>query len=315
MSSLAVSASDRRRYGRQNLAILAAQMLAWFALIDALHRPLPLALKAVLLLVFVLVMQGVFSLMHDCIHGNGHPSPALDRLIGVLSATVFGTTYTLFRVNHEGHHLRNRTRAEVAEYFYADDHRAWKTFKYYAAILGGIWLASFLAVFVLPLVPYARVRAKARAIDASSGSMNGYTLSFNQYSAQDWREQRLECAFAIAFWLAVATFAGWRIEVLAVAYAAFGFSWSSLQWIYHMRTPLDPVEGAYNLRAPWPVRALMLNFNYNLSHHRHPGAPWQRLHALTDLAQTQPILARYLAVFRPPEPMPADPASIRKVYF
>lgn len=284
-------------------------------LIDALHRPLSLPLKGLVLGVFVLMMQGVFSLMHDAIHGNGHPSPALDRLIGVLTATLFGTTYTLFRLNHEGHHVRNRTRPEIAEYFYPEDDRAWKTFKYYFAILGGIWLASFLAVFVLPFVRFEAVRRRLGSITSSSRSMNGYALSFAQYTERDWREQRLECLFAIAFWLVVATLAGWRLEVLIVAYGAFAFSWSSLQWVYHMRTPLDPVEGAYNLRAPWLVRALMLNFNYNLTHHRHPGAPWQQLHALTDLAQTQPIRARYLAVFLPPEPMPADPASIRKVYF
>ena len=82
-----------------------------------------------------------------------------------------------------------------------------------------------------------------------------------------------------------------------------------------MRTPLHPVEGAYNLRAPTLVRWLFLNFNYDLTHRCHPRMPWQMLHQQTDLSETQPIRARYLGVFRPPEDMPADPSSIEKAYF
>lgn len=52
MPASAVSPSERRRYGRQNPAVLAAQLLAWFALIEALHRPLSLPLAAGLLAVF-----------------------------------------------------------------------------------------------------------------------------------------------------------------------------------------------------------------------------------------------------------------------
>lgn len=310
-SPAAVEPVDRVRYGRQNLLVLSGQIVGWAVLIEAMHRPLPLWQHVLAGGLFLLMMQGVFSLMHDCIHGNGHPRPGVNRAIGIATAALFGTTYTLFRVNHEGHHVRNRTRAEVAEYFYPDDHRGLKTLKYYAAILGGIWLASFAALFVLPFVPW---RALARFAPGDR-SMNGYALSFRAYGVRDWQQQRLECLGVLAFWaLAIVVF-DWRLSVLAILYALFAFSWSSLQWIYHMRTPLDPVEGAYNLRAPRIVRWLFLNFNYNLTHHRHPGLPWQLLHARTDLAQTQPIWARYLAVFRAPEPMPADPSTIRKVYF
>ena len=139
-------------------------------------------------------------------------------------------------------------------------------------------------------------------------------MSFAAYSQRDWNVQRLECALVLLFWLGAIVVMDWRLDLLAIVYAAFAFSWSSLQWIYHMRTPLHPIEGAYNLRAPRIVRWLFLNFNYNLTHHRDPSLPWQRLHQRTDLRETQPIHARWLAVFRTPEPMP-DPASIRKVYF
>lgn len=305
------TSNDRRRFGRQNLAVAAAQFAAWAVLIEAMHRVPPGAAWLALALVFVLMMQGVFSLMHDAIHGHGHPDARVNHAIGWLSGALFGTAYTLFRVNHEGHHVRNRTRAEVAEYVYPDDDRVWKTAKYYFAILGGIWLGSFLALFVLPCVPYRHVRR----MNLSSNSMNGYSLSFTEYSARDWQVQRVECVGVLAFWIAAIALMDWSLATLAVVYALFAFSWSSLQWIYHLRTPLHPVEGAYNLRAPMLVRWLFLNFNYNLTHHRQPGVPWQRLHARADLRETQPLLARWIGVFRPPEPLPADPGSIRKVYF
>ena len=161
---------DRRRFGRQNVLIAGAQLAGWAVLIEALHRLEVGWMWAIVLLVFVLMMQGVFSLMHDAIHGHAHPDARVNTAIGVLTAALFGTTYTLFRVNHEGHHVRNRTRAEVAEYFYPEDHRAWKTAKYYFAILGGIWLGSFLALFVLPLVPWRFVRK----LNLDATSMNGY---------------------------------------------------------------------------------------------------------------------------------------------
>jgi fatty acid desaturase len=301
----------RATYGRINLCVGIAQIVGWAVLLSALHLPIHLGWKALALLIFCLMMQGVFSLMHECFHGLGHPSPAWNRVLGVAASTIFGTAYTLYRVNHEGHHLRNRSRAEIAEYIYPGESAARKTFLYYFAILGGIWLGSLVATLVLPFVPYKY----ARALNRPATSMNGYSLSFEQFTASDWRDLRVEAALGVVAWVGVSLALGWRWQVLAVAYAAFAFSWSSLQWVYHMRTPLDPIEGAYDLRAPRVVRWLFLNFNYNLSHHRAPYLPWQSVHAMVDQRETQPLWYRYLLVFKAPEPLPADPSTIRKNYF
>ena len=219
--------TERLRYGRQNLLFVMAQMLCWGLLIEVLHR-LPFGpLWWLLALLFVLMMQGVFSMMHDAIHHNGHPAPRLNEAIGIVTAAIFGTTYTLFRVNHEGHHVRNRTRAEVAEYFYPDDNRFLKTLKYYVAILGDIWFASFLALFILPWLPYRWANRLARP----SSSMDGYAQSFKAYHAADWRRQRRECVGVVLFWVAVGTrrLALADAGPLALVYLLFAFGWSSLQ--------------------------------------------------------------------------------------
>ncbi|QTD45780.1 fatty acid desaturase family protein [Ottowia testudinis] len=299
------------RHGRQNLAILLAQTAACLGLIQALHLPMAWPWKALVLMVFCIVMQGTFSMMHEACHGNGHPHRRLNALVGVWAATLFGSAYTLIRVNHEGHHVRNRTPAELAEYILPGESRLTKTALYYFAVLGGIWLGSFAATLLLPFVPFRF----AKALAVRWQSMDGYNRSFAEFSARDWWALRLESILFVAFWIGVVWLFDWRWPVLALAYAAFAFSYSSLQWIYHLRTPLDRVEGAYDLRAPWFIRWPFLNFNYNLSHHRYPRAPWQELHARAIAHETQPLWRRWIGVLRPPEPFPARPDLLTKVYF
>lgn len=296
---------------RQNLVVLLLQLLAWGSLIELLHHDIPLAGKAAVVLLFCLMMQGVFSMMHECCHRNGHRSRRLNWAMGAMASTMFGSSYTLIRVNHEGHHQRNRSHAELAEFILPGERAAFKVGLYYFAILGGIWLGSFVATLLLPFLPYRH--AKSLALQMTT--MDGYSRSFAEFDADDWRLLRLEAVLAVAWWSACIWLFGWNWQLLLVLYACYAFSYSSLQWVYHMRTPLDRVEGAYDLRLPAPVRWLFLNFNYNLSHHRHPRAPWQDLHAKVDPRETQPLWYRYLSVFRPPEPYPDDPSRLAKHYF
>ena len=160
----------------------------------------------------------------------------------------------------------------IAEFILPGERAAFKVGLYYFAILGGIWLGSFVATLLLPFLPYRH--AKSLALQMTT--MDGYSRSFAEFDADDWRLLRLEAVLAVAWWSACIWLFGWNWQLLLVLYACYAFSYSSLQWVYHMRTPLDRVEGAYDLRLPAPVRWLFLNFNYNLSHHRHPRAPWRQ---------------------------------------
>jgi len=126
--------------GTINLLVGGAQVVAWAGLISALHFPGSLAWKVPAGILFCLFMQGVFSMMHECIHGRGHAQRAVNWALGAVLSAIFGTCYTLFRVNHEGHHVRNRSRAEIAEYIYPGESAIRKIVTYYFAILGGIWL-------------------------------------------------------------------------------------------------------------------------------------------------------------------------------
>jgi fatty acid desaturase len=299
------------RYGRINLAVTVGQVVVWAALLTAIDsRSLPWGVRAAALVIFCLMMQGVFTMLHDFCHRNAHRNLRLNYLIGCVTSTLFGTAPTFLQVQHWGHHRRNRTEAERAEFIHDGENPLAKTATYYGAILGGIWLGCFLFPLISPLLPYSTAQRLAR-----HKRFNSFAAAFGEFSAQDWRRMQIEGLWSLAFWGGLAWFGPWQWQTLAIAYAAFAFSWSSMQWIYHMHTPVHVVEGAYNLRAPAIVRVLLLNFNYNLTHHRRPSLPWQELHAHSDLKETQPIWRRYLLVFRPPVRFPDDQSVLDKRYF
>jgi fatty acid desaturase len=87
---------------------------------------------------------------------------------------------------------------------------------------------------------------------------------------------------------------------VCACYAAFGFSWSSQQYIYHVRSPRHLVEGAFNLRLWRPLELLYLNFNYHLTHHRGVSVPWIHLKAATEDLPTAGYLATYGRLWAPP---------------
>jgi len=299
------------RYGRANIIVTFAQLVSWAVLLSVIDRgSLPWAVRAAALLLFCLMMQGVFTMLHEFCHRNAHRNPLLNYSIGFASATLFGTAPTMLQVQHWGHHRRNRTEAERGEFVHEGENALAKTIGYYFAVLGGIWLGCFLFPLVSPLLPYAAAQRLAR-----HKRFNTFAAGFGDFTAREWRLMQIEGIWSLVFWSALVWAGPWHWQTLAVSYAAFAFSWSSLQWIYHVHTPVHVVEGAYNLRAPGLVRLLFLNFNYNLTHHRRPSLPWQELPARSDPRETQPIWYRYPLIFRPPVPFPKDLSVLDKRYF
>jgi len=292
-----------------NLAVLGAQLGAWAICLWSAPRVGNGLWLALLVVFFCFMMQGVFSIMHECFHAHAHGNRRINDVMCWLATTIFGASATLIRINHLGHHVRNRTRAELVDYVEADESRFKKTLAYYAAIFGGIWLAAFLGSLMLLIVP-AGVTKRLKA----KGTNNTYAAAFADFETADFERIRIEVLAAVAFWIAAFWLLELRWSYVLLFYAAFAVSWSSLQWIYHVRTPLHVVEGTYNLRSPWFVRYLFLNFNYNLTHHRNPGLRWQRMHAATDLSETRPFWRTWLAILKPPAPMPED-RKIAKTYF
>lgn len=301
-----LSPKRKGRYGAQNLIVAGVQIAGWAATLTIIDRG-PGWLAAIATFAFCMLMQGVFSMMHEYFHDNAHPDRRVSYGIGVVLSTLFGTSATLHRVNHWGHHARNRTPAEQGEFIHEGETRLGKTALYYFAVTCGLWLSGLVFPVIALFVPY-------RAIDwlSSRERYNTYSAAFAQFKARDWTRMRWEALGLVAFWVGLVAWGPWSAATIAIAYGAFAFSWSSLQWVYHLRTPLDVVEGAYNLRLPAPLRWMWLSFNMNLTHHRKPWLPWQELYAHSDPRETQPLWYRWLLVALPPEPYPADERDLRR---
>jgi fatty acid desaturase len=311
MPSVEPSWSVLGRYGRTNLLVTFLQAMTWAALLTVIDASsLHWTLRLAGLVLFCIMMQGVFTMLHEFCHRNAHCHPRLNYLIGWVASTLFGTAPTLLQVQHWGHHRRNRTESERAEFIHEDESPWAKTFQYYAAILGGIWLGCLLFPLIAPLLPYSISRWLAR-----HKRFNTFAAGFDDFDAIEWRRMRVEGISCFFCWGSLIWLGPWHWQTVAVAYTAFAFSWSSLQWVYHLNTPVHVVEGAYNLRLPVPMRLLFLNFNYNLTHHREPSLPWQELCARSSQNETQPLWYRYIRIFCPPMPFPKDPSLLEKRYF
>ncbi len=305
----AIASKKKGRYGTQNLIVVALQVLGWAGCLTAIEHA-PVWLAVLLTFAFCMLMQGVFSMMHEYFHDNAHPDRRVGYAIGIIGATLFGTSATLHRVNHWGHHVRNRTPAEQGEFIHEGESALGKVALYYFAITVGLWLSGLVFPVLALFIPF-----RAVAWLSAHRRYNTYSAAFSQFKARDWTRMRIEALGLIAFWTLVVMFGPWSATTLVVSYACFAFSWSSLQWVYHLRTPLHVVEGAYNLRLPLVLRWAWLSFNMNLTHHRRPYLPWQELAAASDMRETQPMWYRWGLMFKPPVRFPDDLSSLEKRYF
>lgn len=300
---------SQARYDLANMAVLSAQVIAWASLLVAMTHTSHWLLLIVEIYFFCIMMQGVFSMMHEGFHGHCHRSERINYAMCWLASTLFGASATFIKVNHLGHHVRNRTEAEMVDYVTKNESRLKKTIAYYLAIVGGIWIGACVGSIAMTLVP-SSLLGKLQKRSAA----NTYAAALGDFSEKDIRAIRIEVITGLLFWAAAWLLLGFNITGVLLAYAAFAFSWSSLQWIYHVRTPLDVVEGTYNLRSSRLVRWFFLNFNYNLTHHRDPGLRWQLLHRATDLKETRPFWRTWLAIAKPPAPLPEEP-HFQKTYY
>lgn len=185
------------------------------------------------------------------------------------------------------HHRTNRGPLEQFDVLREGDHAWLKRAQWYAILTGVYWFVAVLGVLAYLVVPRAlRDRESRIAEQTSSRAYLGALEELDPVTT------RLEILFAIGFQalLFVAldlTLAGW-----AACYAAFALHWSSLQYADHAFSPLDPREGAWNLRVGPVTQALFLNYHLHLAHHQNPRAPWTALPRLVDPAAPRPSFWR-----------------------
>ncbi|MGE5453414.1 MAG: fatty acid desaturase [Acidobacteriota bacterium] len=302
-------ASDRkssvaRRFAipsRLNLAITVAQVGVSLALLAAASwawRANAFVPVAVVALVFSFVMQTGFSLLHEAEHRKLHADRKVNDALGFVCAAMFPGSYQLLTVAHLNHHKVNRSDAELVDYIKPGESVWVKSIQFYALITGLIWLSAPVVTLVICLTPTRLLQATFA--NGQNSSVARY-LAFIQKAGAS--RVRAETALAMVLWALTWTLLGLNWHAVAICYAAFAFSWSSQQYIYHVRTPRHLIEGAFDLKLWRPMQWLYLNFNFHLGHHRAPNVPWLYMADIAQAQPTQGYLMTYMKLWRPPQPV------------
>src|SRR3989440_1178152 len=198
---------------RANVVIIVAQLAAIAALLfEARHaRGWMLALFAA---VFAIVMNSVYSIIHEAEHGILFYDRRANDAAGVAMALLFPAPFHLIRQGHLGHHARNRTDDEAFDFWFEGEHPLWKCVQFYGILTGFYWLTVVLSNVIVLVVPRLFDRSRFEFDRPSAAFMDALNPAF-------WKWIRIEALAAIALHAAI-IIAMRDVIAYATMYAAFG---------------------------------------------------------------------------------------------
>jgi fatty acid desaturase len=282
-----------------------AMTIALGSLWVASHAPHWMIVTAAAI-VFSFANNTIFSLMHECVHGVFHPNRRLNAAAGILFAAFFPTAFEIQRISHFGHHRRNRSDAELYDYYLPHESRWLKTYWVYCLLTGFYWSIIPTAVLVYLVAPWL---FRSRAFRDGPARLWGFSEFVRDISdapvSRIWPQAVFTALFQVAIWMALDL--NWLGSL--ACYWAFGLNWSSVQYTDHAWSLRDTREGAWNLRF-WPItQAIFLNYNLHLAHHRQPGIPWNHLPGHVRPDDPSPSFwTIYLRLWLGPKKAPDSPA-------
>ena len=291
---------------RLNMLILAGAGAASLTLLWVASHTEPWWLRIGAALAFSFTANTLFALLHESVHGLLLPDGKWNRRLGRVAAAFFPTSLTLQRGFHLTHHRNNRSPQERFDYIEPGDIAWAKRLHWYGILTGLYWVVTQVGLVIYLIAPVLLripVLRQATSRLARQSSSRAYLEVFDHVDGITVRTELLASfAFQALVFLALdLSVVGW-----ALCYAAFAVHWSGLQYADHAFSPLDPRDGAWDLRANPVSRALFLNYHYHLAHHRHPNTPWLHLGRFVDPAVPRPTFLRiWLSMWRGPRRLPA----------
>jgi fatty acid desaturase len=217
-----------------------------------------------------ILMNSVYSVIHEAEHGILFSNRWMNDAAGVAMALFFPAPFHLIRQGHIGHHLRNRSDDEAFDLYFDGEHAVWKWLQLYG-ILTGMYYAvvalSNLIVLVVPFVMKRQIFEFDRPSAAFMASLNMGRI----------RLMQAEGLAAAALHVTIVWSLGIPVWHYVAMYASFGFMWSAMQYVHHYGTERHVTRGARNLWIFAPVDKLWLNHNWHQTHHEHPTVPWRYL--------------------------------------
>ena len=288
-----------RRYpipGRLNVLLAAAQMLTAFAILTAASHAKNVYLVAGLAISFAFTIQMGFCLAHEAVHRKLHRNRRINVGLGILLFSLFPGSVHFFEVAHLLHHRRNRSTDELEDYVLPEENPYFKRIMYFLLISGLFWLLLPLSSIVVAMIPGRNIRLPRP--EDGAGSFRKFAQFLNEVRPGRVRRDLL---VTVLVWVLAFPALHLHFVPIAICYAAFGFSWASQQYIYHVRTPRHAVLGAYDLKLWKPLELMYLHFNYHLTHHLAEWVPWNHLPAIAAQQPTRGYASTYLKLWRAPE--------------
>jgi fatty acid desaturase len=222
-----------------------------------------------------------YALLHEATHGNLQSNRSRNYWLGFLTGSLFPIPFSMLLITHQGHHLFNRTDSEMFDLYYPHDNLLVKYLRWYGILCGFFWPLIPLGAVLFSICPKPlrdRVFRKPQS--------TGYMFS-NVERAAVWAV-RLELLAMTAFFVAL----HWALHLqwthTLVLYACFSVNWSTRQYVGHAFSKREIIDGAWNLRHNRLMGWILLNGEYDKTHHRRPDVSWIYLPRLTPSDDERP---------------------------
>jgi fatty acid desaturase len=256
-----------------NVAIIVGQLIGLatsFWLATRVHGVWQVALLAA---AFGVLMNSVYSIIHEAEHAMLFPNRVANEAAGMFMALFFPAPFHLLRQGHIGHHLRNRSDDEAFDLYFEGDNVVWKWMVWLGILTGFYYLLVVISNVVAAAAPFILDRRHFK-IDRHVSVDRASAAFLESFNPAYLRWIRLEGIAAITLHVLII----WTLRIplwhYLAMYAAFGFMWSAMQYVHHYGTERHVTRGARNLWIFAPLDMAWLNHNWHLAHHEHPTVPW-----------------------------------------
>lgn len=297
---------------RLNLVIMAVQLAAfagclWACAVLSLGwATVPLALA------FAVVMNSVYSTIHEAEHAILLPSRKWNDATGMFMAMLFPAPFHLLRQGHIGHHLRNRSDDEAFDLYFEGESVVWRWFVWLGILTGLYYVMVVLANPLLAVWPSVLDKRKSKVDDTlreGGVPLDRHSVAWLEaFNTGHLLRIRLEAIATILLHTAVIWLCGVPWLPYVILYATFGFTWSAMQYVHHYDTERHVTRGTRNLRLFGLLDRLLLNHNWHRAHHEHPTVPWVYLPDITRKEQGEAaekgrefLPGHYLRMWRGPK--------------
>jgi fatty acid desaturase len=286
---------DFRIPGRLNVVVAAALVVVLGVILWTAGRVSLAWCALVLAPLWGIVMNAVYSLIHEAEHNLLHGDARVNEAAGVLLALLFPAPFHLLRQGHLGHHLRNRSDDEAFDLYFPDDNALWKRAQLYGILAGFYWVVVALSSLIALARPSWLGPARVRFDRPTAALLESLNPKYE-------RLIRLEALVIVVLHGSLPWLLSVPVSHYVIVLYGFGLSWSGLQYVHHFGTVRDVRRGARNLKT-WPLLdALWLNHNYHLTHHLNPTVPWIHLPRVSRDADgaRESLLRAYVRMWRGP---------------